>query len=332
MLFTHGWFFVFFAVVFCVYWKLQDRQPQKRWLLACSYFFYACFDWRFLSLLMISTTVDYFVARWMQRTDVSKERRRWLIVSVVVNLGILAVFKYFNFFVDSAIDLAAAVGTELPERTARLVVPVGISFFTFQTLSYTIDVYRGNLRASDSFINVAVFVAFFPQLVAGPIVRASDFLPQLPSRKPWDKIAVRTALLLFLSGYIKKACISDNIAPLIDPVFRYPHLFSTSAVWTAVFGYAAQIYCDFSGYSEMAIAVAALLGFQLPRNFDFPYFATNIADFWRRWHISLSTWLRDYLYITLGGNRGSTVRTYRNLLLTMVLGGIWHGAGWNFLI
>ena len=252
-------------------------------------------------------------------------------LSLALNLGLLGVFKYYGFFVESARGLLDALGIALHARVPEIVLPVGISFYTFQTLSYTIDVYRRRIEPLHSLPDFALFVSFFPQLVAGPIVRASDFLPQLERRPRWADVAVRRALVLFLVGFVKKACIADGVAPVVDRVFAHPALWTSSAVWTAVLLYAVQIYCDFSGYTDMAIACAELLGFRLEKNFDFPYVARSVTEFWRRWHISLSGWLRDYLYIPLGGNRGGRLATHRNLLLTMLLGGLWHGAAWTFV-
>jgi alginate O-acetyltransferase complex protein AlgI len=373
MIFTDLKFAFFFVVVFSVHWLLRRDQWRKLWLLCASYVFYAAWDARFLSLIVMSTAVDFVAADQMSATSNQRVRRRWLVLSLVVNLGMLAVFKYCNFFIDTAIDLAAALGSDGFERTFELILPVGISFFTFQTLSYTIDVYRKELEPISNPFDFALYVAFFPQLVAGPIVRAREFLPQLGSRRVWSDVNLRIALTLFLTGYIKKACISDNLSSLIDPVFANPSNFDWVALFGATLGYSVQIYCDFSGYSDMAIATAALLGYSLCENFRFPYFAIGLRDFWRRWHISLSTWLRDYLYIPLGGNRhqrsvsnrgardGNTTQSVSNqgardgnttqsadegshnswfsrlagrnsLLITMLLGGLWHGAAWHFLV
>ncbi len=330
MLFTELRFVPFFLLVFAVHWALRRDAGRKLWLLLASYAFYAAWDGRFLALILASTLIDYGVALRLQQPNV--RRRLWVSVSLVANLGLLAVFKYFNFFLDSAADLLGLLGFQADLPTLRIILPVGISFYTFQTLSYTLDVYFERLRPTRNLLDVALFVAFFPQLVAGPIVRASDFLPQLRTPRRIASIAFRPALLLFLSGYIKKACISDQLAPWVDSYFQDPASFDAAAAWLATIFYAVQIYCDFSGYSDMAIACAALLGYSIPLNFDFPYFATDITDFWRRWHMSLSRWLRDYLYIPLGGNRGSLLFTYRNLALTMLLGGLWHGASWNFVL
>jgi alginate O-acetyltransferase complex protein AlgI len=331
VLFTEPVFFVFFAAVFAIAWLEGDHRRRKLWLLGASYLFYAGWDWRFLALIAVSTLIDFAAGLALHRSFRPAGRRALLLASVVGNIGLLGVFKYYGFFVESAIGLLAVLGLEPAARVPAIVLPVGISFYTFQTLSYTVDVYRRKLEPVRSFTDFALFVSFFPQLVAGPIVRAADFLPQLQFPPRWRDVAVRRNLILFLSGFVKKTCIADNIAPFADRVFDAPETFTALAVWTAVALYAAQIYCDFSGYSDMAIGCAGLLGYRLVRNFDFPYLASNVADFWHRWHVSLSTWLRDYLYIPLGGSRGSRLATHRNVLITMLLGGLWHGAAWTFV-
>ena len=332
MLFTQWPFPIFFAVVFAVHWALRRPAARHTWLLIASYTFYASWDWRFLLLIMASTAVDFIAGHRMSVVSDSDTRRRWLIMSLVANLGILGFFKYFNFFIDSAAALSLRMGYAWDAPTWRIILPVGISFFTFQSMSYTIDVYRRELKPARSLRDFAVFVAFFPQLVAGPIVRAAEFLPQLTRMQRLSAVDFRLCGTLFLSGLFKKSCIADHLALLVDPVFATPAEFNGTSICLAVLLYAMQIYCDFSGYSDMAIASAALLGFDLPNNFDGPYLASNIRDFWRRWHQTLSRWLKDYLYVPLGGNRQSFLKTQRNLLITMVLGGLWHGAGWNFVI
>lgn len=333
MLFTQPIFLVFFALVFALVWKSRSNAHRKVVLLLASCVFYGAWDWRFLGLIFLSTVIDYVAALRMGGTDADALRKRWLWLSLTANLGLLGFFKYFNFFVESASALLAPLGMGVGvDRALQIVLPVGISFYTFQTMSYTIDVYRRQLEPVRSFVDFALFVTFFPQLVAGPIVRAIDFLPQLNAAPAFPASAARRFLLLFLSGFVKKTCVADNLAPHIDRVFADPSVFATTSVVLAVLLYAVQIYCDFSGYSDMAIACAGLLGYHLVPNFHFPYFAANITEFWRRWHMSLSTWLRDYLYIPLGGNRGSRLFTYRNLLLTMLLGGLWHGAAWTFVL
>ncbi|PZD73180.1 Peptidoglycan O-acetyltransferase [Acaryochloris thomasi RCC1774] len=331
MIFTEFKFLFFFAAVFCVNWLLRKFVFRKIFLLICSYLFYAAWDWRFLSLIWMSTIVDYILGLQMKSAPDVSRKRFLLSISLVVNLGVLGFFKYFNFFLESAFDLLAWLDLPTSTNSLEIILPVGISFYTFQTLSYTIDVYRGHLEPTRSPIDFALFVAFFPQLVAGPIVRASDFIPQLSKARSFVTVPVRACLVLFLFGFFKKACIADSIAPAVDAVYSQPSEYSAFSIWQAIWLYAIQIYCDFSGYTDMAIACAGLLGFSFPDNFNYPYFASNISDFWRRWHISLSTWLKDYLYIPLGGNRGSRGGSYRNLMITMVLGGLWHGAAWRFI-
>jgi alginate O-acetyltransferase complex protein AlgI len=332
MLFVEFRFFWFFLAVFAIYWRLRENQSRKIWLLLCSYFFYACWNWKFLFLIMASSALDYFVGAMLARTDDPGKRRGWLVLSLTANLGTIAFFKYYNFFVTSAAAMLAWLGLHPSLHTLNIIIPVGVSFYTFHSMSYTIDVYRRKLEPVRSPIDLACFIGFFPQMVAGPIVRASQFLPQLRSIRRFADVDVRGALVLFLTGFIKKACVADGVAPFVDRYFDAPWNFTAGSGWVAVLFYAIQIYCDFSGYTDMAIATAALLGYQLPVNFRFPYFAVNISDFWHRWHISLSSWLRDYLYIPLGGNRGAAWFVYRNIMITMLLGGLWHGGAWTFVI
>jgi D-alanyl-lipoteichoic acid acyltransferase DltB (MBOAT superfamily) len=345
MLFVELRFFFFFAVVFCVYWALRGNAARKVWLLACSYFFYSAFflgdslfgkplppGWWFPFVLLGSTCMDYVVGVKLEDTRHPTARKAWLMVSVCANIGVLLYFKYFNFFILSASSFLAWVGLPASLHTLQIILPYGVSFYTFQSLSYSIEVYRGHLKAERNPLDLAFFIAFFPQLVAGPIVRAMTFLPQTKSTRSFANVDVRAALVLFMTGFVKKACVADGVAPYVDQYFGDPGKYNATSAWVAVLFYAVQIYCDFSGYTDMAIAAARLLGYELTVNFNFPYFADSITDFWRRWHISLSTWLRDYLYISLGGNRGSKLFVYRNLLLTMFLGGLWHGARWTFAI
>ncbi|MEM7311229.1 MAG: MBOAT family O-acyltransferase [Planctomycetota bacterium] len=332
MLFTELRFFAFFLVALAVYWGMRRDGWRKTWLLACSYVFYGAWDPRFLALIVASTVIDFFAGAWVARAATPGRRRLGVAVSLVANLGLLGFFKYYNFFVESAAGLLEAFGFEPSLSTLRIILPVGISFYTFQTLSYTLDIYFGSLKPTRSLRDFALFVAFFPQLVAGPIVRARDFLPQLDSARRWADVAVRSHLALFVFGFVKKACVSDNVAILTDQVFAYPEAYGVLDKWMAVGLYAVQIYCDFSGYTDMAIASAGLLGYSLTLNFNFPFFSVSITDFWRRWHISMMSWFRDYVYIAFGGNRAGTVRTYSNLLLTFFLAGLWHGANWNFVL
>jgi alginate O-acetyltransferase complex protein AlgI len=326
-------FAVFFTVVMAGHWLLMRRNVGWRvFMLAASYVFYGWWDYRFLLLLVASTVLDFVVARALARSEEDGRRRLLLTVSIVGNLALLGFFKYYDFFLTQLVNGAASFGVDLPVRPLNVILPVGISFFVFKTLSYTIDVYRRELEPTNSLLEYALFVGFWPELVAGPIVRGSVFLPQLHSedRRP---IEPARAYGLILGGLFKKMVIADLVATqLVDPVFRNPEGHSALETLVGVYGYAVQIFCDFSGYSDIATGCALLLGFRFPRNFDRPYAATSLQDFWRRWHITLSTWLRDYLYIGLGGNRGGRVRTSVNLLLTMLLGGLWHGAGWTFLV
>lgn len=334
MLFVEFRFALFYALAAGVYWTLRNNVWRKRWLLVCSYVFYGAWDPRFCLLIAFSTGVDYVVGRQLEgAADDDPARRRWLYLSLAVNLGVLGFFKYCNFFLDSAWALLSWLGLPPADRTTlQIILPVGVSFFTFQSLSYTLDVYRRRLTAVRDFADLALAVSFFPQLVAGPIMRAADFLPQLAAPRRPAEIDWRGCATLFLVGFFKKACVADNLAPTVDAFFAAPNDYGPASAALAVVGYAVQIYGDFSGYTDMAIACAGGLGYRLCRNFDHPYFATDIADFWRRWHMSLSSWLRDYLYIPLGGNRGGEWFVARNLLLTMLLGGLWHGAAWHFVL
>jgi alginate O-acetyltransferase complex protein AlgI len=335
MLFVEARFLLFFLAAFLVHWALRGNRSRKLWLLACSYAFYGAWDWRFLFLILASTVIDFAVGLRLPRATTSRRRRLWLAASLTANLSILGFFKYAGFFATSGAAFLNAIGLPCSAPTLSIILPVGISFFTFQTMSYTIDVYRGLLeprRGVGGFFDFALFVSFFPQLVAGPIVRAIHFLPQLDGRRLFASVPVRAALTLFLLGFIKKACIADQVAAVVDSVFSQAGTPGLLDHWLATCLYTIQIYCDFSGYSDMAIATAALLGYGLPENFAFPYLARNITVFWRRWHISLSTWFRDYLYIPLGGNRSKQGRTLANLLLVFFLCGLWHGAAWNFVL
>ncbi len=329
MIFPTITFFLFFVTLLAVLVTIRKHEVQKLFLFAGSCVFYMWWNPAFILLLLGSTIIDYYIARRMDAPNSQEVRRILLTISIVANLGLLGFFKYANLFQDGMFWLVGIFGEKPSWTTLNIVLPVGISFYTFQTMSYTIDVYRRQLPASRSLLDFALFVSFFPQLVAGPIVRAADFLPQL--QKPAKMCFDRTAFFLFLRGLAKKVLVADNLGQFVDAVFIRPGDWPSSIVLLATLAFAIQIYCDFSGYSEMAIALARMLGYELPVNFDRPYFATNPIMFWRRWHISLSTWLRDYLYIPLGGNRYGIWTTCRNLMITMTLGGLWHGANWNFL-
>ncbi len=330
MLFYTVEFLVLFISLLLLFALFRRTQQRKILLLIASYIFYMWWNPAFILLIMFSTAVDFVIGSRIPRAESQRRKRLLLVISLVSNLGLLAFFKYANFLQDNMLFLFRLFGYEPGWSTLNIILPVGISFYTFQTLSYTLDVYRGNLKTEKSPLDFALFVAFFPQLVAGPIVRASDFLPQLKSERPLciDRVAV----MIFLRGLAKKVLIADNVAPLANMVFADPASHTSIAIWLATLCFSVQIYCDFSGYSDMAISIARCFGYHLPVNFRRPYFAVNPSDFWQRWHISLSSWLRDYLYIPLGGNRGGSVRTYKNLMLTMLLGGLWHGASWNFVL
>ena len=305
-------------------------------LLLASYIFYASWNWRFLALIMISTLVAYIAGLGIAGTNDQRTRRKYLFISAFVNLAILAFFKYFNFFSESFLSLLNALGLENisihHSLELAVILPVGISFYTFQTMSYAIDVYRGEIKPTRNFADLALFVSFFPQLVAGPIERAKNLLPQVLGYRKTNAENNREGVWLILWGLVKKVVIADNIASIVNTAFNNSVNLTAPEVIIAAYAFAVQIYCDFSGYSDIARGTAKLLGFDIMVNFRLPFFAQNPSDYWRRWHISLSTWLRDYLYIPLGGNRGSNLLKYRNIMVTMVLGGVWHGAAWTFVI
>ena len=332
MLFCTKEYLGFFAAVFAVYWLLPWHRGRVWLLLGASFFFYACWN-KWLACIVLGTTLgDYLLARGMDATDRPLLRRLLLLASLVMNLGLLVYFKYANFFLDSLRQGLQAAGVTASLPVLEVILPVGISFYTFEAINYTIDVYRRKMRAERDLGNFVLFILFFPHLVAGPIVRAKDFLPQIRRRKRWDWARVHLGAQFILMGLFKKMAVADQMAQFADPVFADPSGFRTSAVWMGVIAYAVQIYCDFSGYSDLALGSAHLLGYRLAQNFNMPYLSANVAEFWRRWHISLSSWLRDYLFIPLGGSRGGSWLTGRNLFLTMALGGLWHGASWTFVL
>lgn len=324
----------FLPFVLHVYYRLPHR-GQNAFLVLASCVFYASWDWRFLLPLLFTTSLDYWVAARLEAELVAGKslasRKKYLLLSIVANLGLLGFFKYFNFFSESAVQLAQSLGFDIGLRTFEIVLPLAISFYTFQALSYTIDVYRGELHATKSFWDFFLAVLYFPHLIAGPIQRASSLLPQVINPRRISRTQVFEGLHLIGWGFFKKVFIADNLAPIVDAAFANPTP-SGGITILGVYAFAFQIYCDFSGYTDIARGIAKIMGFDFVLNFRLPYFATNPSDFWRRWHISLSTWLRDYLYKPLGGNRGGELKTNRNLLITMVLGGLWHGAAWNFII
>jgi D-alanyl-lipoteichoic acid acyltransferase DltB (MBOAT superfamily) len=333
MLFPTVQFAIFFPIVLALSWALMSRpRLWKPFIIVASYVFYAAASWRFCLLLAGVTLGNQAAARLIDRT--ADERRRSVIlgVAVALDLGVLAAFKYYGFFVQSLAHGLDDVGLGLPLPLLAIALPVGISFFTFQAISYVVDVKRRVVPPS-SLVDVAVYLSFFPHLVAGPIVRAKEFLPQLAAPRDPSRVAVGSGIALIGLGLVKKVVIADFLArTVVDPVFAVPDAYSAPDVWLAAYAYTAQIFCDFSGYTDMAIGLALLMGYVFPQNFRSPYRATGFRDFWRRWHMTLSRFLRDFLYIPLGGNRGGRAKTYRNLLITMVLGGLWHGAAWPFVL
>ena len=315
-------FFIFFVVVLsgtAIIERHLSHRVKECFLLLASYFFYGYWDWRFCFLLLFVTTVSYFSARYSYRKFV-------YITGVVVPLVVLGVFKYFDFFLTS---LSSIAGKDM--GALRLILPVGISFYTFQALSYVIDVHRKKLAVETDFVRLALYISFFPQLVAGPIVRASEFLPQLQEKRMVSFENIRWGVQVFAFGLFKKIVLADHISVFVDDVYNKPAAFHWTTIVFAIISYSIQIYFDFSGYSDMAIGCAKCFGYDFSKNFDLPYISRNVTEFWRRWHISLSSWLREYLYIPLGGNRKGKFRQYFNLFLTMLLGGLWHGANWTFV-
>lgn len=331
MLFNSFEFILFFAVVYLLY-RLLNHRLQNCMLLAASYLFYGAWDWRFLGLLIFTTAVDYGCGIWIDSAAEERRRRLILAASVCVNLAVLGFFKYFNFFSDNLRQLALSAGVRLDMPTLKIILPVGISFYTFQSMSYTIDIYRRRLKAEKNFFDFALYVAFFPQLVAGPIERAVNLLPQIKAERAISPRQIDEGLWLIYWGFFKKVFVADNLALIVNAVFAKTGIFPGGEALVGVYAFAFQIYGDFAGYSDIARGLAKLMGIELMVNFKFPYFVTNPRDFWRNWHISLSTWLKDYLYIPLGGNRGSGILTYRNIFLTMLLGGLWHGAAWHYVV
>lgn len=322
---------LFLPVVIGMYWLLPRRLRQP-WLLGACYLFYGLFDWRFLGLLMFTTVVDYNVGKWLEHFSETRQRQRLLALSIAVNLGVLGFFKYANFFVDQATGLLHRFGMDATAPTLSIVLPYGISFYTFQSIAYTVDVYRRQVPACRRPIDFATFVAYFPQLVAGPISRAKNLLPQIQADRPRpERSRALSGVMLILLGLFKKVVIADPLAPVVAHAFGSTAAGGTTLMLAGMVGFAIQIYADFSGYSDIARGSSRLLGIELVHNFDQPYLSRSITEFWRRWHMSLSTWLRDYVYVPFGGNRGGKLRTYRNLMITMLLGGLWHGAAWTFV-
>jgi D-alanyl-lipoteichoic acid acyltransferase DltB (MBOAT superfamily) len=334
MLFNSIDFAIFLPLVFIVYWLLQNHglKWQNALLLVSSYIFYGWWDWRFLSLIIFSSFIDYFLGLSIAKSDVKRKRKLFLILSLVVNLGFLGFFKYYNFFAQNFADAFTFFGQSIEPSRLNIILPVGISFYTFQTLSYTIDVYRKKLEPTRDIIAFFAFVSFFPQLVAGPIERATNLLPQFYKKREFNNNLAIDGLQQILWGLFKKIVIADNCAQYVNDIFNNYDMYSTPTLILGAVYFAFQIYGDFSGYSDIAIGTSKLFGFKLMTNFKYPYFSRDIAEFWRRWHISLSTWFRDYLYIPLGGSRGNKLNALRNTIIVFVVSGFWHGANWTFIV
>lgn len=333
MLFNSYAFLLFLTIVLAVRYAPLPWSGKKVFLIAAGYFFYAAWNPPFVLLLGFTTLLDWFVSLGIHRAPTQARKKSLLVASLVVNLGLLAVFKYGKFALTNFVSIAAFAGLPLHVTIPNIVLPVGISFYTFQSMAYAIDVYRGKMAPATKFLDYALFVSFFPQLVAGPIMRADQFLPQASEEPKTNPSQVAWGLSLMVLGLFQKMALADGIlAPIVDRGYDQAAALDPLSAWAATFAFASQIFFDFAGYSTCAIGVALMLGFHIPDNFRFPYASLGFSDFWRRWHISLSTWLRDYLYVPLGGNRAGPSRTYINLMLTMLLGGLWHGASWNFVV
>jgi alginate O-acetyltransferase complex protein AlgI len=333
MLFNSIDFAIFLTITFIIYWFVINKslKLQNFMILIASYVFYGWWDWRFLSLIFISSITDYWIGLNLNKSKSKNKKKLLLYISLIVNIGILGFFKYFNFFIDSFIDLFTTFGFSFNSRSLNIILPVGISFYTFQTLSYTIDIYRNKLEPTKDIIAFFAFVSFFPQLVAGPIERAVNLLPQFEKTRFFEYDKAVDGLRQILWGLFKKIVIADSCAKNVDFIFAHYDTLSGSVLLLGTIYFAFQIYCDFSGYSDIAIGTARLFGFDLMRNFAYPYFSRDIAEFWRRWHISLSTWFRDYVYIPLGGSYCNKLKRIRNILITFTVSGFWHGANWTFI-
>ncbi|MCK7591669.1 MBOAT family protein [Subsaxibacter sp. CAU 1640] len=334
MLFNSIDFAIFLPIVFILYWFVTNKniKLQNALVVAASYVFYGWWDYRFLSLIFFSTIVDYVIGRSLKSEENQKRRKLLLSISIIVNLGFLGFFKYYNFFLDNFITAFSFFGSEIKANSLNIILPVGISFYTFQTLSYTIDVYRRKLEPTNDFIAFSAFISFFPQLVAGPIERATHLLPQFYKKRTFNYTKAVDGLRQILWGLFKKIVIADNCAQYANEIFNNSTDYSGGTLVLGALFFTFQIYGDFSGYSDIAIGTSRLFGFDLMRNFNFPYFSRDIAEFWRRWHISLSTWFRDYLYIPLGGSRGGTWMKIRNTFIIFIVSGFWHGANWTFIV
>jgi len=332
MLFNSFQFLLFLPVVFLLYSLLQTKKQQNIFILLSSYFFYSWWDWRFLSLIILSSCIDYWAGKKMEETETPSARKGFLALSMVGNLGMLAFFKYFNFFSASLQEALDGINIAMTPMALNIILPVGISFYTFQTMSYTIDVYKKRIQSTKDPIAFFTYVSFFPQLVAGPIERAHHLLPQFEKKRVFDYSTALSGGKLILWGFFKKLVIADNCAVLVNAIFiNYEDKGSIELILGSVF-FAFQIYCDFSGYSDIAIGVSRLFNISLMKNFNYPYFSKTMGEFWRRWHISLNTWFRDYLYIPIGGSRGTRLFVIRNIFIVFVISGLWHGANWTFIV
>lgn len=335
MLFNSIEFLVFLPIVFSLYWFVLNKNLffQNLLILLSSYLFYGWWDYRFLSLIIFSTIVDFFIGKKIYLTKDIKKRKLFLMLSLVVNLGILGFFKYFNFFIDSFSDFISLTGYNIDNQwTLSIILPVGISFYTFQTMSYSLDIFRKEMKPVNNFVAFASFVSFFPQLVAGPIERAKALLPQMMKKRNFDYLQAMFGLRLIIWGMFKKVVVADSLAKYVDIFYANPNDYTGLPSIVAILFFTFQIYCDFSGYSDIAIGTARLFGIKLNRNFNVPYISTSFTEFWKRWHISLSSWFRDYVYISLGGNRVGKWINYRNLIITFIVSGLWHGANYTFIV
>ncbi|AUP77239.1 MBOAT family O-acyltransferase [Flavivirga eckloniae] len=334
MVFNSLEFFIFLFIVFVLYWFLFKKSVkiQNIFLLVVSYVFYGWWDWRFLSLIILSTTVDYFVGIMIDSSTNKSKRKQWLWLSVLFNVGLLGFFKYYNFFVDSWVDMFSVFGYEMKSTwTLRVILPVGISFYTFQTMSYSFDIYYEKLKPTRDYLSFAAFVSFFPQLVAGPIERASNLLSQITNKREFSYNQTVSGLKLILWGLFKKVVVADALAPIVDDIFANYSTYPASVLILGVTMFSFQVYGDFSGYSDIAIGTAKLFGIELKSNFKFPNFSRNVAEYWQRWHVSLSTWFRHYVYIPLGGSRVTKLKSVRNIIIIFLVSGFWHGANWTFI-
>ena len=334
MLFHSQQFLLFFPVAWLLYWLLRTQTQRKWCLLISSSIFYASWNPIFLLTIGASAVIDFWLARLIAKSRSEKIRKTLLLASIAISLSFLFYFKYCNFFLDNVIGLLHALGFHSHRPTLAIILPLGISFYTFETISYVVDVYKRTIPAQESLLDYAVFIMFFPHLVAGPIVRARDFLPQLLREKRWSWTNINVGMQLFILGLFKKVVIADRMSAVADPVFQSVSSYNSLTVWMALIAYTIQIYCDFSGYTDMAIGLARMYGYKLSPNFKYPYLSSDLVEFWQRWHISLSSWISDYIYmpLALGGARRSQLKNYLSILVTMTVCGIWHGAGWQFIV